>query len=215
MIGSMSPERWLLLGGFGIFLLLSLAELRRVLPAGRSGDLAARRGRTAPAVLYSLTGAMLPWKKETARLHIPVYALGIIYHLGTFSGFILLILLFFRVSLPAAIAGLSMAVLAAGALCGLALLVRRIASPTLRYFSGPDDYASNALVTAFQALTALALRYPGITGAGFILAAILLIYIPLGKLRHAIYFVPARLYLGLFYGRRGVWGAKGEGSWQA
>jgi nitrate reductase gamma subunit len=211
----MSLERWLLLGGLGLSVILSLLQLRRVLPADRSGNLAARRGKTAPAVFYSLTGAMLPWKKETARLHVPVYALGIVYHLATFLGFIWLALLFFEVSLPALITDLSAVGLAAGALCGLALLIRRIASLTLRYLSGPDDYFSNIAVTGFQALTALGLRHPGIVPVVFVIGAVLLIYVPLGKLRHAIYFIPARLYLGLFYGRRGVWSAKDESSWQA
>ncbi len=41
----------------------------------------------------------------------------------------------------------------------------------------------------------------------YLLFTLLLLYVPVGKLRHMVYFFAARYHLGLFYGRRGVWPA--------
>jgi hypothetical protein len=157
---------------------------------------------------------MLPWKKETAHRHPAVYGLGVIYHLGVFLGFLLLIALFFRVGLPPVVSRVSAGALGLAALCGLTLLVRRIASPPLRYLSSPDDYFSNALVTAFQMLLAASLIYRSLTPGLFIYAGVLFLYIPVGKLRHAVYFTMARVHLGRFYGTRGVWSGRKRKQWQ-
>jgi len=45
-------------------------------------------------------------------------------------------------------------------------------------------------------------------------ASAVLFYVPLGKLRHAIYFPLARVYLGLFFGKRGVWGSRKSERWE-
>jgi nitrate reductase gamma subunit len=157
---------------------------------------------------------MLPWKKETARLHLSAYALGVAYHIGGFLAFLWVLLLFAGAGLPPAVTTASVGILIVAALCGVALLVRRIADAKLRHFSTPDDYFSNALVTGFQVLTALALLYESLIPALFLYSGLLMMYIPLGKLRHAIFFVFARFYLGIFYGRRGVWPPESKGSRQ-
>jgi nitrate reductase gamma subunit len=78
----------------------------------------------------------------------------------------------------------------------------------LRSLSSPDDYISNILVTLFQLLSGLVLLVPEAIPGYFIMASLLLLYFPIGKLKHAIYFFAARYQLGLFYGWRGVWPPK-------
>jgi hypothetical protein len=124
------------------------------------------------------------------------------------------VLLFFHLRLPAAAASVSAILLSISSLCGLALLVKRIVTPAMRYFSNPDDYFSNIITSGFIALTAATLTNGSAQPALFIYAGLLLLYIPVGKLRHAIYFPLARVYLGLFYGRRGVWPGKNRKTWQ-
>ena len=46
------------------------------------------------------------------------------------------------------------------------------------------------------------------SGAIDLAAAALFFYLPLGKLKHLVYFFAARYQLGIFYGRRGVWPAR-------
>jgi hypothetical protein len=210
----MSGPRWILLAGLTVFVVTSAYLVLQVISARHSADLAAHRGRPGRAVLYSLTGAMFPWKKETARLHLPVYILGIAYHLGVLVSLLWLAASFARADLSAMVISGSVILLGVTASCGLALLVRRITNSKLRHFSSPDDYFSNVLVTGFQALTAVALLDRSLMPGLFVYGAVLLVYIPQGKLRHAIYYILARVYLGIFYGRRGTWSADGSEQWQ-
>jgi hypothetical protein len=46
---------------------------------------------------------------------------------------------------------------------------------------------------------------PAILLIYYIEYTVMMLYIPIGKLRHTIYFFAARYHLGFFFGRRGVW----------
>ena len=193
----------------GVSLIFCLAatgyHLIRIIRLGMPEDFSAPAGKIAPAILYSYTGAMNPAKKESARLHLPTYTAGILYHLGTFlSIFLFYFFLFqFNVSVfpPYLICGFLM--VTAG--CGNAVLVKRFIKRELHDLSGPDDYISNLLVTLFQVATALVMIIPSVLPVYFITASALLIYFPTGKLKHALYFFAARYHIGVFYGVRGVW----------
>jgi nitrate reductase gamma subunit len=206
----MTAAHWFLAACFVVFALGAWYRIFRAFPRPGSAGLARIRGDAPRAVLYSLGSAMLPWKKETAHRHLVSYALGVAFHGGVSLGFAWLVLKFFGVDLGGALEGISALLLLVAALAGLALLIKRIITPDMRYFSNPDDYFSNIIVTGFLILAAAALRYETLTSPLFIYSGLLLLYIPIGKLRHSIYFVLARVYLGLFYGRRGVWPARGR-----
>lgn len=206
----MSGPEWFLLGCFAVFAAGTWLRINQAFPRPGADTLAASRGRVPPAVLYSLTWAMMPWRKETASRHPLSYLLGIGYHAGIFLSFLWLVLLFLDVRLNELAASASAALLVAAAACGLALLLKRAVTPAMRFFSNPDDYVSNLMATGFVILTAAALRYEGALPGLFVYAGVLFLYMPVGKLRHAIYFGLARIYLGLFYGRRGVWPSSGK-----
>ena len=192
----------------GIFLWL------QILSAAGTRDPSEAKGKALPAVLYSLTAAMSPLKKESARRHLFTYFAGIFFHVGVFLSFFWLILQFFDVSLIPMIATASAVVIFLAAVCGAVILVKRMISPKMRYFSNPDDYFSNLIVTGFLVLMGFSLLLDGLQSVLFIYAGVVLLYIPLGKLRHAIYFVFTRTYLGLFYGKRGVWPKSRRQAWQ-
>jgi hypothetical protein len=206
--------QWFLAACFVVFSIGARYRINRAFPRKGAGGLAEGRGDQARAVVYSLSGAMMPWKKETASRHLISYAMGIAYHGAVFLSFIWLVLVFFNVGLPQFLLTLSSLVIAVGALGGLGLLVKRALTPEMRYFSNPDDYFSNLIVSGFLVLTVLVLKFEGLTSAYLIYSGLLYLYIPVGKLRHAIYFGLARVYLGLFYGRRGVWPAGSAESWR-
>jgi nitrate reductase gamma subunit len=210
----MTGSHWFLVACFVVFAIAARYRINQAFPRKGAGGLAESRGDESRAVIYSLSGAMLPWRKETASRHFVSYAMGIGYHAAVFLSFIWLVLVFFHVGLPQVLRTLSILLIALGALCGLGLLLKRILTPEMRYFSNPDDYFSNLIVTGFLVLTAMALRTEGLVPAYLIYSGVLYLYIPVGKLRHAIYFVLARVYLGLFYGRRGVWPAGSAESWR-
>jgi hypothetical protein len=204
----MNWYHYLVLISLTVCIASSLFHLIRLIKLGKPTDYAPAAGKTAPAIQYAFTGAMSPAKKESAFLHLPTYTAGILYHLGTFLSILMLFLLLFSVSFtgPAALL-LAVTFLFTGG-CGIAILIKRLVKHELRSLSSPDDYISNLLVSCFQLLTAMALLFPAIMPGYYIMASLLLLYFPVGKLKHAIYFFAARYQLGLFYGRRGVWPPK-------
>lgn len=170
---------------------------RRVLFAPPAGD--------GPAgVRYAFTAGMLPEAKESVRMHRPSYVAGLVLHAGVFAGFALLVASVAGASLPAAALQGAGTAAAAGALAGLGLLGKRIAKPHLRGLSCPDDFVANLLTTAFAALSSAAAFAPAARTAWLLAASVLLLYVPVGKIRHCLLFFPTRYHMGFFFGRRGT-----------
>ena len=162
------------------------------------------KGSPAQGVLYAFTLGMAPWAKESARLHWVAYIRGIIIHVGIFVAAAFLIATPWLTQMPEPLR-LSLAVLfAIGALLGLAGFWMRMADPSLRLLSTPDDYFSLALVTLFLASGAAAAIKPEFLPAFWAISGVTLAYAPFGKIKHFIYFFYERVFVGLFFGRRGV-----------
>ena len=98
-----------------------------------------------------------------------------------------------------------MVVLGAGALLGAAGGVMRLAERNLRGLSTPDDHFSVWLVTIWLAVSALAVWNKAFLVVFYVLSAITLAYVPLGKIRHCLYFFFSRTFFGKFFGRRAVY----------
>jgi len=160
------------------------------------------RGEIKKGEIYALTIGLLPWEKESTRKHWPVYITGIIYHLAIAVAFLrlLALLLNWRV-----LSGqLTFFFLLIGTSCGLALFFRRLLRPELRQLSLPDDYLANLLVDLFLLTGAVSILLPGAIIYFFLSGLILIFYLPLGKIRHCLFFIPSRLIFGHYYGLRGV-----------
>jgi len=206
--------QWMALAALGICLTACLVHFIRLLRLGKPVDYSRPAGKTGKAVRYAFTGAMSPARKESAFLHLPTYTAGLFYHMGTFLS---LLLFFFFISglVPEGwIANVIVAFLCISALCGIAILLKRIIKKELRVLSNPDDFISNFLVTIFQFTTIAVLlvltvlpsyHLPIVLPSYYLIFTILMLYIPIGKLRHTVYFFAARYHLGIFFGWRGVW----------
>jgi len=131
-----------------------------------------------------------------------------IFHIGTFISFFWLIILFFNIRTYDILIYLSAAFIALASICGISILIKRMLKKELRQLSNPDDYISNMFVTAFQIITAVTLFFRFSSSLLFIFSAVLFIYMPVGKLRHSIFFFTSRIHLGKFFGKRGVWPVK-------
>jgi hypothetical protein len=166
---------------------------------------ASRRGGSAAAgVRYAFTWAFLPQAKESASGHLPTYAAGIAYHAGIFAMLARLVSTLAPLALPRPL-DLGLAALFAFALAaGLGLLAKRRLTPALRAISVPDDVISNLLVDAALAGALWASLAPGGVQPFQVAGAVLLLYAPLGKLRHMLFLVTSRRLWGQYYGRRGV-----------
>ena len=184
----------------------------RLIRLGSPKDYSEKRGNLKAAIGYSFIGAMNPLKKESAFLHLPTYTAGLLYHTGTFVCFALYFLLLFNISFTNSIQWILISFLSASSLSGLGIFVKRIALSKLRNLSNPDDYVSNLIVTGFQILTLIVLLEESFSPYYFICISLLFLYLPLGKLKHSLYFFAARYHLGFFYGWRGIWPLKSRGN---
>lgn len=170
------------------------AELRAARRLGRKPLFAPAAGSPAAGARYAFTWAMMPQAKESVRRAPISYAAGMTFHAGVAAAAL-------RFLLP----WRSLAVVAlVGAAMGLALLVKRILKANLRGLSIPDDFVSNVLATGFAALGGAAAFLPAAAHALPWWTTVLLVYIPLGKLRHCVFFFLSRYHLGAFFGRRGT-----------
>jgi hypothetical protein len=192
------------------FIILTFHFLR-LIRLGAPKDYSQKKGNLNAAISYSFIGAMNPLEKESAFLHFPTYIAGILYHTGTFICLAIFFLLLFDIRITDSILWILIAFLTASSLSGLGIFIKRLTLKKLKHLSNPDDYISNLLVTMFQIFTLVVLLKETFIPYYFIFAGLLFLYLPVGKLKHSIYFFAARYHLGFFYGWRGIWPLKNHG----
>ena len=171
---------------------------------GRRPAFSSPQGSPLTGIAYALSKGMMPWEKESARLHLPAYLAGVLYHLGIFSGFAVLFAKVVDLKMPALGQNIFRFGLGLGLLSGLGLLLKRILMPNVRRLSRPDDFGANVFVDVFLAAALAApLDARAVT---FLLgySIFLFLYIPAGKIRHCVFFFYSRVLFGWFFGRRGV-----------
>lgn len=202
------PAPWLLiLGAAAVLAGAGIAvRLRVFLRHAWRPERAPAAGSLAAGVRYAFTTGMMPWAKESTRIHLLAYLRGIVFHAGIAAGFIALAAAPWYGSIPAVGRWALVAASAAGALAGWAGFAARFVERTLRAVSTPDDLVSVALVSSFLTAAAAAWWDPRWSVAFYVLGAATLVAIPLTKIRHCIYYGFSRYYFGLFYGRRGIIG---------
>lgn len=189
----------LTIGLFGIYRRYAETK-RRVLPADNS----LIKGNISQGVQYAFTTGMMPWAKESTRIHAITYLRGIGFHIGIFAAIAVVLISPFWRHLPFPLSGALVWVLALGALLGTAGGVMRIIEDNLRGLSLPDDHFAVWLTTCFIAVTALALVSERFMIPMYLVSALTFIYVPLGKIRHCLYFFFSRIFFGMFFGRRAV-----------
>jgi hypothetical protein len=160
----------------------------------------------AKGVLYAFTLGMAPWSKESTRLHMLAYLRGIAFHVGIFAGLGALLASPWFVVIAFEIRVAFAALTAMGAVMGAVGSVMRVVEHNLKAISTPDDHASVWLVTIFLAAMTVALVATAFVPMMWVIAAAMLVYAPLGKIRHCIYFYFGRLFFGIHIGRRGLVG---------
>ena len=185
------------------FVLLMLQYLKAW--GGGRKDFSAKSGNPKSAVIYNFTYAMLPKHKEVIRNHPIKFVVGITMHTGAFySIFRTFVALLFPGNFFIYPYLLSVA-LCIPVLCGVYLFVRRILNKNLRSMSSFDDYFA-ILMTICITVFSILLEVGFVSELTFLIAAsVLFFYMPLGKLKHVLFFFLARLNYGSRLGYRGIY----------
>jgi hypothetical protein len=194
----------LALVGAAIFVVGMVAILVATQRRHYVAELAPPKGSPGQGVLYAFTLGMAPWLKESARKHWVAYLRGIIFHISIFAAVAFLVASPWLGMMPAPLRIYLASLFAAGAVLGLAGFGIRLSDPIMRVLSTPDDYFSLALTTVFLASGAISAAQIDFLPAFWAISGITMAYVPFGKLRHFLYFFYERVFLGLFFGRRGV-----------
>jgi hypothetical protein len=189
----------LIAGLFGIYLRYTETK-RRAVPADNSPI----KGSLSNGLRYAFTTGMMPWAKESTRIHMIAYLRGIGFHIGIFTAIGAVVISPFWGYLPPLLSWTLVWVLTLGAILGAAGGVMRIAEHNLRGLSLPDDHFAVWLTTLFIALAGLAVLHEAFMIPMYLVSALTFVYVPLGKIRHCLYFFFSRLFFGKFFGRRAV-----------
>ena len=191
-----------------------IALIAQVISArgGGRADYSRKNGERIRGLIYNFTTAMMPAHKESVKNHPTKFALGLLMHAGVLLVMLGTVLLLIHETTGARTLAYLRPVCAISFPAGLYLFVRRMVSPTLKAMSSPDDYISILASCVLLALAGL----QGIVIENQILfplyAGLLFIYLPLGKLRHAVFFFVARGEYGRRLGYRGVYPPAATGS---
>ena len=191
----------LVLGLLGIIL-----KIREIMNRPFKKDLARERGSVERAILFAFTLGMAPWEKESTRIHWIAYLRGIFFHVGIFMAFGVLLVSPWLSLMPKLVMWLTAAVTGLGAIFGFAGIFIRLAGPNERMLSLPDDYFSVFLTSLFIALAFATLLWPAVLPVFYIATGILGVYLPIGKIRHCVYFFYSKFFFGMSFGHRGVIG---------
>jgi hypothetical protein len=181
-----------------------VAQIMRAYARGGKPVYARPQGSGARGIIYAFGRGMLPWEKESAAKHLFTYLGGVLYHLSILAAFVILAAVELASAIPPIIVLLLQISMFVGLLCGLALLVKRASLGYMRAISNADDVVANLLVDLFVAVSLAVTLSAAYETAQLIVATLLLVYIPIGKIRHCAFFFYTRVVFGSSFGRRGV-----------
>lgn len=162
-------------------------------------------GSPGRAMLYNFTTAMLPSHKESVSKHPLSFGAGMLLHVGVFASLTMAMTSLFSKELFELQRGPIGIVALVGVAAFLFLFLRRFIDSELRTISVPDDFIASAMVGFFLVATVATSRGWISMVALQLITAHLFFYLPMGKLRHALFFFLARAELAHRLGWRGVY----------
>ncbi len=194
-----------ILGLCFVWAVLALAfQVYRAWGGGRR-DFSRQQGHPGKGVIYNFTYAMLPANKESVRHHPGKFAIGMVLHIGALTALLNALVLAINVDFGVLLLAVVQWLALLGLVAAVALLVRRPLDPNLRAMSSPDDYLATAATCGLLVVTAMAPHYQAGLFVLLLYTSAVFLYMPLGKLRHAVFFFAARANYGRRLGYRGVY----------
>ncbi len=170
-------------------------------------EMAPARGDATRGVASSFAWPFLPWTMESTRQHWVRWLAFGLYHIGILIAILASFTIpFFPQVMIWPVRVVMVVLIALALVAGLLKLAWRFSRPEIRYVSTPDDFFSLVVLQIWflLAIPALLVYSPGWLIPYFVLTALLLVYVPLSKISHYIYWFFARFIFGVRYGRRGI-----------
>jgi len=186
-----------------LWAVLGLAWQARAARGARRPDFSRSAGSRARGLGYAFTGAMTPRHKETIRLHPIEFGIGLLLHAGVGIALLGALLLLAGTAFGITWLRALRPVLGLALLGGIALFLRRCVSRNLRAISNLDDFLAILATCGLLGLAGIASAPRA--GALLFYTGALLLYVPVGKLRHVLFCPVARGEVGVRLGYRGVY----------
>jgi len=203
-----------------VFIAGMFYRLVRVLHLGWQSDKVPPKGSAAQGIVKSYLKGFLvlpfwPWVKNTFERNPVTYLAGALFHLGLFTVLLLgtahmlvwkSLIGFGWPTLPMPIVDW----LAAGAIVAMmALLINRVVNPVMRLITGPAEWINwlvvfVPMVTGYIMTHHLFLTYDRAFTLHMLSVDILLIWIPLSRISHFMFYLFSRTIHGSQFGKRSV-----------
>ena len=189
---------------FGLIYAVKIWKLAR-LPHPK--EVSPAKGNLPRSIAASYASVLTPWRIESLHDHWVRWLTFAVYHLGIFAAIGATFTIPFLPDLmtPAVRWACAIAI-GLAFVAGWMKLAWRLVRPEIRILSTPDDYFSLLVLQLwfFVAIPAILWEPHGWLVTYFVMTALLLVYVPLSKISHYIYWFFSRYFFGVRYGRRGV-----------
>jgi len=203
-----------------VFVVGMIYRLVRVLVIGWNRDRVPPQGSKAVGTIKSYLKAFLilpfyPWVKNTFNRNPIIYLAGGLFHLGLFVVIFLgtAHMLVWKSLLGFGWPTLSLPIVdwmaAISIVALLVLLVNRLINPVLKLISGPAEYLNWLLVflpmvTGYIMAHHLWFRYEVLFSLHMLAVDVLLIWIPISRISHFVFYFFSRTIHGVEFGKRAV-----------
>jgi len=203
-----------------VFVVGMIYRLVRVLVIGWNRDRVPPQGSKAVGTIKSYLKAFLilpfyPWVKNTFTRNPIIYLAGGLFHLGLFVVIFLgtAHMLVWKSLLGFGWPTLSLPIVdwmaAISIVALLVLLVNRLINPVLKLISGPAEYLNWLLVflpmvTGYIMAHHLWFRYEVLFSLHMLAVDVLLIWIPISRISHFVFYFFSRTIHGVEFGKRAV-----------
>jgi nitrate reductase gamma subunit len=167
-----------------------------------------KAGSAIKGIIYNFTYAMTPRHKESMRLYPIEFTIGVLMHVGILLAIVRVILMLTYPPIAEIKQVAFVIIFGISILCGFYQFLRRVLSKEMRVMSCFDDYL--AIIITIDFLIAAFMHEIGFLSPPIFLihATVVFIYLPIGKLKHALFFFIARADLGARLGYRGTYPVK-------